>query len=213
MLRNILQIESSYEMLRSKSRELSKAEIKSSEIQSLIQEMKEIMRAAPGVGLAAPQIGVSIQLAVIEDSYDRLKDISSEILVDRAREQVPFHVIINPEITYLGGNSNYFFEGCLSIKGRARVTPRFNTIMVDCLNENGERNIITAHGWYARILQHEIGHLNGQLYIDLSDARTEVETDEEFRKKWLNASSKEIFEFFKHKCPDCIEADVGNRFL
>ena len=202
MQRDILQLESSASILREKTRELTMDEIASDEIQSLIVEMKQIMREAPGVGLAAPQIGIPIQLAVIEDSIERLKDISTDVLNDRARESVPFHVIINPKITQLSGHINYFFEGCLSIKDLARVTPRHHNVRVEYLNEKSEQKVITAQGWYARILQHEIGHLNGELYIDFSDPRTEVVVNEEFIKKWANAMQPEIIQFFRDKCSE-----------
>src|SRR5579872_4731065 len=93
MIREILQIETSPTILRQEARKLTLEEIKSHKIQSLIQEMKETMKNAPGVGLAAPQIGQSVQLIVIEDSDERLKDLSPEILRDRAREPIKFHVI------------------------------------------------------------------------------------------------------------------------
>jgi peptide deformylase len=200
--KDILQLESSASMLRKIARELTQEEIASSEIQLLILEMQQIMREAPGVGLAAPQIGISIQLAVIEDPIDRLKNISPEVLKDRSRESVLFHTIINPRIIQLSGDINYFFEGCLSIKNYARVTPRYHTVQVEYLNEKGELKVITAHGWYARILQHEIGHLNGELYVDCSDPRTEVIVDEAYMAKWANAMQPEVIQFFREKCPE-----------
>jgi peptide deformylase len=209
MQRTIHQLDTNNNVLRKIARKLSKEEIATPEIQSLIQEMKEIMHNAPGVGLAAPQIGVSIQLAVIEDNEERLKGIATEILAERGRKPVAFHVLINPEIIQSSGRMNYFFEGCLSVKGRARITPRYESVTVRFLNERGEQQEITASGWYARILQHEIGHLNGKLYIDIADARTEVETNEEFKEKWMNAPRDTLFHFYKDKCPDveCFYAD------
>ncbi|MBV9576619.1 MAG: peptide deformylase [Gammaproteobacteria bacterium] len=202
MQKKILQFESSALFLRKKARELTLNEIESDEIQSLILEMKQIMRDAPGVGVAAPQIGVSIQLAVIEDPIERLTNILPNVLKDRSRESVPFHVIINPKIIQLSGQMNYFFEGCLSIKNYARVTPRHHIVQVEYLNEKGEQKVITAQGWYARILQHEIGHLNGELYIDFSDPRTEALVDDEYIKKWSNAMQFDIIQFFRDKCPE-----------
>ena len=202
MQRSIHQLDTTNNVLRNVARKLTKEEIVSSEIQLLIQEMKEIMRSAPGVGLAAPQIGISIQLAVIEDSEERLKGLPSGILAERGRKPVPFHVIINPEIIKQSQQTNYFFEGCLSIKGRARITPRSETITVRYLDEHGDSKEVTAHGWYARILQHEIGHLNCKLYTDLSDPRTELETDETFKQHWHNASKATLLQFFKEQCPD-----------
>src|SRR5689334_9754085 len=82
-------------VLREQAKPLSADEIRSSKIQELIADMKETMRDAPGVGLAAPQIGISQQLAVIEDRAEYHKDVSAEQLVERERKPVPFHVIIN----------------------------------------------------------------------------------------------------------------------
>lgn len=200
-MRNILQIEDSDHILRQKSRKLTKKEIYSHKITSLILEMKDIMRNTPGVGLAAAQIGVSMQLAVIEDPEERLQNMPPQVLKDRGRMPVNFHVIINPRIIQLSGRTNYFFEGCLSIKNRVRVTPRKEIIQMICLDENAEEKVITARGWYARILQHEIDHLHGKLYIDVSDSRSEMELNEEYKKKWLNATSAEIYQFYMDKCP------------
>src|ERR1051325_8941359 len=82
-------------VLRQTARMLSPEEIRSAEVQRLIEVMRETMRAAPGVGLAAPQIGLSLQLAVIEDPEEFLKDASPEALARQERVPVPYHVIIN----------------------------------------------------------------------------------------------------------------------
>jgi len=92
-------------VLRKKSRPLSKEEILSPSIQELIPLMRDTMREAPGVGLAAPQIGQSIQLAVIEDRANYIKDVSAEELAARQRSAIPFHVIINPKLTVVGNSS------------------------------------------------------------------------------------------------------------
>ena len=130
------------------------------------------MHEAPGVGLAAPQIGVSIQLAVIEDQPEYLTDLSAAEIAATQRSPVPFHVIINPKLTLLDNGSAQFFEGCLSVEGYQAIVDRALDVRVECLNERGEEITINAHGWYARILQHEIDHLNGTLYIDRMKTRT-----------------------------------------
>jgi peptide deformylase len=159
-------------VLRERGRELTKDEIKSPEVQRLIELMRDTMREAPGVGLAAPQVGVSIQLAVIEDQPEYLAHHSAEELAALQRSAVPFHVIINPKLTLLGDESAQFFEGCLSVEGYQAIIDRALNVSVECLNERGEEITINAHGWYARILQHEIDHLNGTLYIDRMKTRT-----------------------------------------
>jgi peptide deformylase len=159
-------------VLRTVARMLSIDEIKSAATQELIAQMRDTMRAAPGVGLAAPQIGESIQLAVIEDCADYLKDVPPEKLTALQRSPVDFHVVINPKLTVIGETVLALYEGCLSVAGFVAVVPRAESVRVDCLNERAEPITITAHGWYARILQHEIDHLNGTLYIDRMQTRT-----------------------------------------
>jgi len=159
-------------VLRQIARPLSVAEIRSDSTRRLIEEMRDTMRAAPGVGLAAPQIGESIQLAVIEDRIDYTKDVSSEELSARQRSSVDFHVIINPKISIVGEATVDFFEGCLSVEGFVAIVSRAVNVRVECLNERAEPITINAQGWYARILQHEIDHLNGTLYIDRMHTRS-----------------------------------------
>jgi peptide deformylase len=159
-------------VLRSQGRELTREEIGSQSIQELIELMREAMREAPGVGLAAPQIGESIQLAVIEDRAEYLSDLTPEQLARLQRSAIPFHVIINPKLTFLDDSTARFFEGCLSLEGFQAVVDRAVNVRVECLNERGEEVTINAQGWYARILQHEIDHLNGTMYIDRMKTRT-----------------------------------------
>jgi peptide deformylase len=159
-------------VLREAARTLTKEEILSDKIQNLIFEMRETMHTAPGVGLAAAQIGLPLQLAVIEDKEEYFKDIAAEELRERERQPIPFQVIINPRITFTSEEVVEFFEGCLSLTGFSAVVPRARSVRVECLDENGEPKVIEAAGWHARILQHEIDHLNGHLYIDRMSSRT-----------------------------------------
>jgi peptide deformylase len=153
-------------VLRRISSPLTPDQIRSASIQQLIGLMRETMRDAPGVGLAAPQIGESLQLAVIEDRAEYVKDLSEDQISERKRSSIDFHVIINPTLSMVGDASAEFFEGCLSLSGFAALVPRSVRVIVKCLNEHAEPITIEAEGWYARILQHEIDHLNGTLYID-----------------------------------------------
>ncbi len=149
-------------VLRNGTRPLSRDEVRSAEIQQLIELMRETMREAPGVGLAAPQVGVPLRLAVIEDVAD---------VPEKERTPVPFHVLINPQLT-LGSGVLEHYEGCLSVEGFQAVVPRAQAVNVDALDHRGEPVRIEARGWYARILQHEIDHLDGMLYIDRMQSRT-----------------------------------------
>jgi peptide deformylase len=149
-------------VLRMPARPLTPEEIASAEVQQLIELMRETMRHAPGVGLAAPQIGLPLQLAVVEDTAE---------VEATERTPVPFHVIVNPRLT-LGEERVEFFEGCLSVDGYQAVVARARTVRVEARDHRGEPTAIDARGWYARILQHEIDHLGGTLYIDRMRPRT-----------------------------------------
>jgi peptide deformylase len=159
-------------VLRQTARPLGPEEIMGEETQRLIRDMRETMYDAPGVGLAAPQVGLPLQLAVIEDREELLKTLPEQDLREKERRPVSFHVILNPKIVSLGGDMVEFQEGCLSVAGYSALVPRARTIRVECLNERGNTRVIEASGWYARILQHEIDHLQGTLYIDRMQSRT-----------------------------------------
>jgi|SRR5579862_2516774 len=176
-------------VLRQKAQELSAEEILSPEIQTLIQEMIVTMRAAPGVGLAAPQIGRPVQVVVIEDMDHSL--LTPEQLLERDRQKVALHVIINPRIDIEETEAVEFFEGCLSVPQFVGLVPRAKSVRVECLNEHAEPVTIRAKGWYARILQHEIDHLNGILYIDRARLAT-LMTEENYVKLWKSKSRNEI---------------------
>ena len=171
-------------VLRQPTRALSPKEISSKEIQKLIEHMRETMRGAPGVGLAAPQVGLSLQMAVIEDRKDYHKDVSADQLTLRERRPVAFHVLINPRIQNAeGGQIVEFFEGCLSLPGFFALVPRSRSVRVEYMDHRGKSKTIEASGWYARILQHEIDHLHGNLYIDRMHSRTFSST-QNWEKFW-----------------------------
>jgi peptide deformylase len=138
-------------VLREAARLLTPQEIASEEIQRLIRDMHDAMRDAPGVGLAAPQIGQPLQLAVIEDREDLLKSYAAADLAERERRAVPFHVIINPVIAYASDETKNFYEGCLSLPGFSAVVPRARTVRVEYLDEHAQSQFVQATGWYARI--------------------------------------------------------------
>ncbi len=178
-------------VLRHTARKLAREEILSPTTQQLIEQMRETMYRAPGVGLAAPQIGLGLELAVIEDKPEYMKDISPGILAERERKPVPFHVIINPVLTLETAPDTDFFEGCLSLPGLTAMVRRAIRVRVDYLNHKAEPKTIRASGWYARILQHEIDHLHGTLYIDRMEPRS-VCTLDNYSKHWKELSIAEV---------------------
>ena len=159
-------------VLRSQARPLTRDDILSNATQTLIEDMRETMRNAPGVGLAAPQVGVSLQVAVIEDRAEYYTKFSPEQLAERERRPIQFHVLINPRVTSADTACVEFFEGCLSVAGYTAIVPRMRNVTVDFLTERAKPARVQASGWYARILQHEIDHLSGTLYIDRMNTRT-----------------------------------------
>jgi peptide deformylase len=178
-------------VLRQRARALRLEEIAGREIQDLIDAMRTCMREAPGVGLAAPQIGLPLQLAVIEDQAEYHRNLPAEHLRERERQPVSFHVIINPALVEIPGEKINFFEGCLSVAGFSAMVPRARRVRVECLDEQGNRKVIEASGWYARILQHEIDHLSGGLYIDRMQTRTFTSADN-WNEYWAGKSIRDI---------------------
>jgi len=171
-------------VLRQKCREVTPDEIGSTSLLQLIDLMRDTMRDAPGVGLAGPQVGLGLRLAVIEDREQNPQ---------QERQPIPFHVLINPKLTLLPGKPVEFFEGCLSVVGYSGLVPRARSVTVDCLNERGEPVHIEASGWYARILQHEIDHLDGALYVDRMYTRSFM-TTENFVRNWKSKTIAEARE-------------------
>jgi peptide deformylase len=179
-------------LLRAQARQLTHEEIISDEIQRLIRDMRETMRDVPGVGLAA-QVGLALQLAVIEDREELLNSLPAEELAEKQRQAVPFHVIINPKITLLGDDTADFYEGCLSLSGFSAIVPRARRVRVAYLDEYAEPQSVDASGWYARILQHEIDHLRGTLYIDRMQGRTFTSLDN-WSRFWKGKPVRDIVE-------------------
>lgn len=174
-------------VLRQQARELTRDEIRDRATQELIEWMRQTMYDAPGVGLAAPQVGLRLQLAVIEDKPDYIKAVPADRVKEMRRQAVPFHVIVNPKITLDNGVPVEFFEGCLSLTGLMALVPRASRVCVDCLDHNGDPKHIDATGWHARILQHEIDHLQGCLYIDRMYARSLMQV-EQYTRHWKDKS-------------------------
>ena len=179
-------------VLRHRARPLTRDEILSDAVQGLIASMRDTMRDAPGVGLAAPQVGLPFQLAVIEDRRELIEKLPPAQVAERDRRPVPFQVVINPTLVAEGDETAEFFEGCLSLTGLTAIVPRARRVRVECLNERTEPVAIVAEGWFARILQHEIDHLNGILYTDRMKPRSLSTVDNHIRY-WKD---KPILEFW-----------------
>lgn len=145
-------------ILRRKAKPVTKFD---KDLQTLIDDMIETMREAPGVGLAAPQIDLSLQLAVIEyaEGEDEEENEGKEL-------KKKLFVLINPEIVKTSEEKVFGVEGCLSIPGLIGEVERHEAIQVKALNRHGQPVKLKVDGWMARIFQHEIDHLNGVLFTD-----------------------------------------------
>jgi len=142
------------------------------ELQTLIDDMIETMREAPGVGLAAPQVGISERLAVIEYAEEEDDaEVASEGVEVTIKPSKPkqLYVIINPEIVKASEEKVMGIEGCLSIPGLLGEVERHEALQVKALNRHGKLVKLKVDGWLARIFQHEIDHLNGVLFTDLTE--------------------------------------------
>ena len=178
-------------VLRREARELTTSDVASPRIQQLIADMRDTMRAAPGVGLAAPQIGESLRLVVIEDASAYHAKLSAAELAVREREAIPFHVLVNPVLTVRTDEIVAEFEGCLSFAGFNMIVPRARKVRAEALDEHGERFVKVASGWYARILQHEVDHLNGVVCCDRMEPRT-LTTLANHAKHWNGQTVEQV---------------------
>lgn len=180
-------------VLRQRARELTPEEISSPEVKALIERMRDTMRDAPGVGLAAPQVGVGLRLVVVEDRAEYHAGLSAEELASRERKPVAFHVLINPRLVVEDPTPVEFYEGCLSASGYAALVRRARGVRVEALSETGAPITLSAQGWYARILQHEVDHLDGTLYLDRMETRS-FTTAENHRRYWAGRTTGQVRE-------------------
>jgi peptide deformylase len=128
------------------------------ELQALIDDMIETMRSAPGVGLAAPQVDVPLQVIIVEFGDEEDETIPAKL-----------YAVVNPEITRFSKDSLIGTEGCLSIPDVVGDVERAEVITVKGYNRRGQPMTVKAKGWLARIFQHEVDHLQGVLFTDRAE--------------------------------------------
>jgi len=145
------------------------------EVQTLIDDMIETLRAAPGVGLAAPQVDVSQRVIVVEYA----EGSETEEAADAPPKPPRLYVVVNPEIKRQSRETVFGNEACLSLPGYMGEVERAEQVTVKGLDRHGNEFKLKARGWLARIFQHEIDHLDGILYIDRADQIWRLEAEEE----------------------------------
>lgn len=164
-------------ILRKMARPVEKSFIKSDGFGQLLTDLKDSMDHYGGIGIAAPQIGIDLQLAIIE-----------LMGVNRYGEEInfPLTTFVNPEITYLTDELQGFWEGCLSVPGLRGYVERPRKIRVNYLDEHAHEKEIFAEGFLATVLQHELDHLAGVLYIDRVKDTKLISYQEEF-EQYINS--------------------------
>ncbi|XP_052174617.1 peptide deformylase 1A, chloroplastic [Diospyros lotus] len=165
-------VEAGDPVLHEPAREVPPEDIGSDRIQKIIDDMVLVMRNAPGVGLAAPQIGIPLKIIVLEDTKKYISYAPKE--ETKAQDRRPFDllVIVNPMLKKKSNKTALFFEGCLSVDGFRAVVERYLEVEVTGVDREGQPIKVDASGWQARILQHECDHLDGTLYVDKMVPRT-----------------------------------------
>lgn len=149
------------------------------ELGRLIDLMRRVMHKAPGVGLAAPQLGIPLQVAVLEDRFD----VDPDVAAARGREPLPFFAMVNPSYQPLGTAQQAFYEGCLSVNGLQAVVRRPESVRLDYTAPDGSAQQRNFTGWQARIVQHETDHLHGILYLDRAELRS-LSSNAEYSARW-----------------------------
>ncbi|MET9579176.1 peptide deformylase [Streptomyces massasporeus] len=151
-----------------------------------VEALRVTMRAAPGVGLAAPQVGVELRIAVIEDPAP----VPEEVRRTRGRVPQPFRVLVNPAYEPVGDTRAAFFEGCLSVPGWQAVVARHAEVRLTGQDEHGHALDEVFEGWPARIVQHETDHLDGVLYLDRAEPRS-LSSNLAMAERWTQPTPEE----------------------
>jgi peptide deformylase len=166
-------------VLRAKALPLAPADIKSPKVQRLIDDMFDTMREYSGIGLAGPQVHEGLRLFVAG-----VRDADGPIAEMAAGDEMPFVVLINPQLTMVGEKVDEGWEGCLSIPDIRGLVPRAHEIQVDAFDRKGRRIQFKASGLPARVIQHETDHLDGVLFFDRMRTFETLSFMDEYQRYW-----------------------------
>jgi peptide deformylase len=151
-----------------------------------VEALRRTMHAAPGVGLAAPQVGIGLRIAVVEDPAP----VPEEVRRARGRVPLPFRVLVNSSYEPVGAERAAFFEGCLSVPGWQAVVARPARVRLTGADEHGRAVDEVVSGWPARIVQHETDHLDGVLYLDRAEPRS-LSSHQAVAERWNQPTPQE----------------------
>jgi len=163
-------------VLRRRARALERADLKSSAIQKLIDDMIDTMAEYHGIGLAAPQVHEGVRIFIAGMQEEAADDEEEPGILP-----VPF---INPEIVPLGGEQETDWEGCLSIPDIRGKVPRYARVKIRGLDREGTRRELQLAGFQARVVQHENDHLDGVLFLDRMTSFDTLTFLDEYGKHW-----------------------------
>jgi peptide deformylase len=144
-------------VVRARAKNVDPAVIRTRDFQRLLDDMVETMHEYDGVGVAAPQVHVSLRVAVLEVPGGDGRG---------GRKGVPLTILINPKVTPLSKKAILDIEGCLSVPDLRGVVPRFEKVRLEALGRDGKPYSVVASGFHARVIQHECDHLDGDVYLD-----------------------------------------------
>lgn len=161
-------------VLRQPAREIPADRVDHPALQRLIDDMVETMADEQGIGLAAPQVFQSLRLVVLGDPQSDPED----------PDAIPLTVLVNPRWLARSDEQAEAWEGCLSIPGLRGMVPRSVSVTLEALDRQGQRVELKAHDLFARVLQHEIDHLDGVLYLDRMTDMRRLAFNEEFERYW-----------------------------
>ncbi len=170
-------------VLRQLATPVEESEIKSAAFSRFVDDMIDTMRESDGVGLAAPQVYASKRLAIVEvkGPHPRYPD----------QPEVPLTVLVNPQIVSHSTEMEEDWEGCLSIPDLRGRVPRWQSLSVRALDRRGGPIELNASGFFARVIQHEIDHLDGVMFLDRMKDFSTLTHLREFQKYWMTAAKLE----------------------
>jgi len=163
-------------VLRQKARAVNPKQLSSPGIQAFIQDLIQTMHEYDGVGIAAPQVHVSVQIVVVGVNHNPRYPKAP---------QIPLTVLINPRIKPVSRRQVLGWEGCLSVEGLRGRVPRWRSIRVEAYNAKGEKIRFRADGFFARVIQHEWDHLQGRVYLDRMRDLTTLTHLTEYTRYWV----------------------------
>ncbi|XP_071543102.1 peptide deformylase, mitochondrial-like isoform X2 [Panulirus ornatus] len=159
-------------VLRSPAKIVNPEQISSPEVQQVMIQMQQVMKRYDGVGIAAPQIGIPLRILALEVTPKRERELGAEVYAAREMSSLPLMIFINPKMEVLDFTKVVFPESCESLRGYSALVPRYKAVRLTGLDKRGEPLELESKGWIARIIQHEMDHLDGRLYIDLMDPKS-----------------------------------------